>query len=72
LRQLAHFPAENVCNHGRARPPPPGAIHFPQHGDEYVKQLGAERLVTRIVKGFPRVFLAEGTGAGSRSAPAGE
>ena len=33
---------------------PPGACHFPQYGDEYFKQLTAERLVTRIVKGFPR------------------
>src|ERR671919_500322 len=33
---------------------PPGACHFPQYGDEYFRQLTAERLVTRIVKGFPR------------------
>jgi phage terminase large subunit GpA-like protein len=33
---------------------PPGACHFPQYGEEYFKQLTAERLVTRIVKGFPR------------------
>lgn len=33
---------------------PPGACHFPQHGEEYFKQPTAERLVTRIVKGFPR------------------
>ena len=31
-----------------------GACHFPQYGEEYFKQLTAERLVTRIVKGFPR------------------
>jgi hypothetical protein len=30
---------------------PPGACHFPQYGEEYFKQLNAERLVTRIVKG---------------------
>jgi phage terminase large subunit GpA-like protein len=33
---------------------PPGACHFPQYGEEYFKELTAERLVTRIVKGFPR------------------
>jgi phage terminase large subunit GpA-like protein len=33
---------------------PPGACHYPQYGEEYFKQLTAERLVTRIVKGFPR------------------
>jgi phage terminase large subunit GpA-like protein len=33
---------------------PPGTCHFPQYGEEYFKQLTAERLVTRIVKGFPR------------------
>jgi hypothetical protein len=33
---------------------PAGACHFPQYGEEYFKQLTAERLVTRIVKGFPR------------------
>jgi phage terminase large subunit GpA-like protein len=33
---------------------PPGSCHFPQYTDEYFKQLTAERLVTRIVKGFPR------------------
>jgi hypothetical protein len=27
---------------------------IPQSGEEYFKQLTAERLVTRIVKGFPR------------------
>jgi phage terminase large subunit GpA-like protein len=33
---------------------PPGVCHFPQYGEEYFKQLTAERLVTRIVKGFRR------------------
>jgi phage terminase large subunit GpA-like protein len=33
---------------------PPGACHFPLYGEEYFKQLTAERLVTRLVKGFPR------------------
>jgi phage terminase large subunit GpA-like protein len=33
---------------------PPGACHFPQYHEDYFKQLTAERLVTRIVKGFPR------------------
>ena len=33
---------------------PPGACHFPQYGEEYFKQLTAERRVIRIHKGFPR------------------
>ncbi len=33
---------------------PPGSCHFPQYAEEYFKQLTAERLVTRLVKGFPR------------------
>ncbi|MBF0153244.1 MAG: phage terminase large subunit family protein [Magnetococcales bacterium] len=32
---------------------PPGYCHFPQYNEEFFKQLTAERLVTRIVKGFP-------------------
>lgn len=32
---------------------PPGSCHFPQYGEEYFKQLTAERRVIRIVKGFP-------------------
>jgi phage terminase large subunit GpA-like protein len=35
-------------------PHPPGYCHFPQYGEEYFKQLTAEQLVTRIVKGYPR------------------
>ena len=33
---------------------PPGYCHFPQYGEEYFKQLTAERRVIRIHKGFPR------------------
>jgi len=33
---------------------PPGYCHFPQYGEEYFKQLTAERRVIRIRKGFPR------------------
>ncbi|MBF0563507.1 MAG: phage terminase large subunit family protein, partial [Alphaproteobacteria bacterium] len=33
---------------------PPGFCHFPQYGEEFFKQLTAERLVTRLVKGFPK------------------
>jgi phage terminase large subunit GpA-like protein len=39
------------CQNGRRTA---GACHFPQYGKEFFKQLTAERLVTRIVKGFPR------------------
>ncbi len=33
---------------------PPGTCHFPQYGEDYFKQLTAERRVIRIHKGFPR------------------
>ena len=46
------WPTEVSLEAGRASRP--GACHFPQYGEEYFKQLTAERLVTRIVKGFPR------------------
>ena len=32
---------------------PPGTCHFPHYGEEYFKQLTAERRVIRIRKGFP-------------------
>jgi phage terminase large subunit GpA-like protein len=35
-------------------PYPPGYCHFPKYGEEYFKQLTAEQLVTRIVKGYRR------------------
>src|ERR671915_600374 len=46
------WPTEEALDGGASYPP--GACHFPQYGEEYFKQLTAERLVTRIVKGFPR------------------
>jgi Phage terminase large subunit (GpA) len=46
------WPTEEALDAGANHPP--GACHFPQYGEEYFKQLTAERLVTRIVKGFPR------------------
>ena len=46
------WPTEEAIADGASYPP--GACHFPQYGEEYFKQLTAERLVTRIVKGFPR------------------
>jgi phage terminase large subunit GpA-like protein len=33
---------------------PPGFMHFPEYNTEYFKQLTAEQLVTRVVKGYPR------------------
>ena len=33
---------------------PPGMCHFPEYGEEYFKQLTAERRVIRMYKGFPR------------------
>ncbi len=33
---------------------PPGYCHFPKYGEEYYKQLTAEQLVTRVVKGYRR------------------
>jgi phage terminase large subunit GpA-like protein len=33
---------------------PPGYCHFPKYGEEYFKQITAEQLVTKIVKGYRR------------------
>jgi phage terminase large subunit GpA-like protein len=33
---------------------PPGYCHFPRYSDEYFKQITAEQLVTKIVKGYRR------------------
>lgn len=46
------WPAEEAIDDGATFPP--GACHFPQHVEEYFKQLTAEWLVTRPVKSFPR------------------
>ena len=46
------WPTDEALDEGASYPP--GACHFPQYSEEYFKQLTAERLVTRIVKGFPR------------------
>jgi phage terminase large subunit GpA-like protein len=46
------WPTEEAIEYGAAYPP--GACHFPQYNEDYFKQLTAERLVTRLVKGFPR------------------
>src|SRR5712691_10411775 len=35
-------------------PYPPGYCHFPKYSEEYFKQITAEQLVTRIVKGYRR------------------
>ena len=35
-------------------PYPAGYCHFPEYGEEYFKQITAEQLVTRIVKGYRR------------------
>src|ERR1700689_3149443 len=35
-------------------PYPPGYCHFPHYGEEYFKQITAEQLVTRVVKGYRR------------------
>ena len=33
---------------------PWGSCHFPQYGEEYFKQLTAERCITKIIRGFPK------------------
>jgi len=33
---------------------PPGSCHFPQYGEEFFKQITAERRVIRLHKGFPK------------------
>jgi phage terminase large subunit GpA-like protein len=38
----------------RGVPFPPGYCHFPHYGEEYFKQITAEQLVTKIVKGYRR------------------
>src|SRR5690606_27158184 len=38
----------------RGEKPAPGTCHFPQYGEEYFKQLTAERRVIRMHKGFPK------------------
>lgn len=35
---------------------PPGTCHFPQYGEEYFKQLTAERRVIRMHRGFPKAM----------------
>jgi phage terminase large subunit GpA-like protein len=35
-------------------PYPPGYCHFPKYSEEYFKQITAEQLVTRVVKGYRR------------------
>ena len=37
-------------------PHPPGACHFPEYDDEAFKQLTAEHIVTRMVKGYRRYY----------------
>ena len=44
-------------------PYPPGYCHFPKYGEEYFKQLTAEQLVTRVVKGYRRARVAEDQGS---------
>ncbi len=46
------WPTEEALDDGASYPL--GACHFPQYGEECFKQLTAERLVTRIVKGASR------------------
>ena len=36
-------------------PFPPGFCHFPRYGEEYFKQLTAEQLTTKLVKGYRRL-----------------
>jgi phage terminase large subunit GpA-like protein len=38
---------------------PPGSCHFPQYGEEYFKQLTAERRVIRVHRGFPPCDMGE-------------
>lgn len=46
------WPTQEALADGSAYPP--GSCHFPQYGEEYFKQLTAERRVIRIHRGFPR------------------
>ncbi len=40
----------------QGEPYSPGSCHFPLYGEEYFKQLTAERLVTKTHKGFPKMI----------------
>jgi phage terminase large subunit GpA-like protein len=46
------WPTEEARVEGQ--PYPPGTCHFPQYGEEYFKQITAERRVVRIQRGFPK------------------
>ena len=46
-------PPTRISN--REIPFPPGYCHFPRYGEEYFKQLTAEQLVTKLVKGYRRL-----------------
>jgi len=39
---------------GNGIPMPTGVCFFPQYGEEYFKQITAERCVTKIIRGFPK------------------
>ena len=60
------WPTEEALEAGASYPP--GTCHFPQYGEEYFRQLTAERLVTRIVKGFPRGSWEKEPGPAQRGA----
>src|SRR5438067_8192945 len=44
-------------------PFPPGFCHFPQLGEEFFRQLTAEQLITKLVKGYRRTEWQKGAGA---------
>ena len=46
---------------------PPGFIHFPELPEEYFRQLTAEQLTKKFVKGFPRYFWEKNTTEMKRS-----
>ena len=47
------FPTEEEMEQGAKNPY--GACHFPQYGEEYFKQLTAEKCIKRMHKGYPKL-----------------
>jgi phage terminase large subunit GpA-like protein len=51
-RQLSIVLPDAAPTAESGEPFPPGFCHFPQLGEEFFRQLTAEQLITRLVKGY--------------------
>ncbi len=52
------FQLLNVLKEGEEAPA--GYCHFPEYAPEYFKQLTAEQLVSKVVKGYTKQGMAKG------------